>query len=282
MSELKENLKVQYAGATLAVQDGLYKLNQWFTGLPGWERTLLVSLIILLIPGVVALRYGSELYFTKSLNQHAVAAHPAFDAPEPIQVSSAKIVQNYNGTVSAYAEVTNRNLDLAAESLKYTFRFLNSKEEEITQSFGETYLLPDEKKWIVVSRVQSLQSISSATVEVEQPTWQKKIQLPEVALRMSEPYVYEEVNPLATAAEGSVVNNSPYNLKQVTLLLILYDKNGKILAVTTREEYTLKAFERRAYKLQWPGIYKANVDRIELQAYTNTLDPNNLSAGSAK
>lgn len=282
MTELKENLKVQYAGATLAIQDGLFKFKQWFTGLPKWEQTLLVTLLILLIPGVIALRYGTELYYTKSLNKYSLAAHPAFDAPEPIQVSSAKIVQNFNGTVSAYAEVTNRNLDLAAESLKYTFHFLNAKEEEITQASGETYLLPDEKKWIVISRVQSLQNISSATVQVEQPTWQKKLQLPEVALRMSEPYVYEEVNPLATTAEGSVVNNSPYNLKQVTLQLILYDKNNKVLAVTTREEYTVKAFERRAYKLQWPGIYKSSVDRIELQAYTNTLDPNNLSAGSSR
>lgn len=280
MSPLQENFKVQYAGAVLAVQDGLFRLKQWFAGLPGWERTLLIALVVLLLPGTIALRYGTELYFTKSLNQYALAAHPAFNTPEPIQVSSAKVIQNSNGTASAYAEITNRNLDLAAETLKYTFHFLNSENEKITSTNGQTYLLPNEKKWVVVSRVQSLQNISSAIIQVEEPKWQKKLSLPEVSLRMSEPYVYEETNPLATTAEGSVVNNSPYNLKQVSLLLILYDKNDKVLAVTTREEYTLKAYERRAYKLQWPGIYKDSVDRMELQAYTNTLDPDNVSAGT--
>lgn len=282
MSELKENLKIQYTGVVLGIQDGLFKLKQWFTGLPAWERTLIIVLIIMLIPGVIGVRYGSELYFTKSLNQYAVAAHPAFDASEPLKVSTPKIVQNSNGIISAYAEVTNRNLDLAIENLRYTFHFFNAQGDESATISGETYLLPNEKKWIVLSRVQSLQNIQSATVEIDPPTWQKRLNLPEVTLRMSEPYVYEEVNPLATVAEGSVVNNSPYNIKQASLLLVLYDKNDNVLAVTTREEYTLKAYERRAYKLQWPNIYKADVDRIELQAYTNVLDPSNLSVGTTQ
>ncbi len=279
MSQLKENLKVQYSGLTLAIQDGIYRAKQWFTGLPTWERGAFIILLVLLIPGTIAVRYGGELYFTKSYSRAALAAHPAFNSPDPLQVGSAKVIQNPNNTTSAYAEVTNPNLDLALEELNYTFHFFNSNKEEVTSISGRTYLLPDQKKWLVVPKIQSLQSITSAKIEItdEKPNWQKRLDLPEVTLKMSEPYVYEEVNPLATVAEGAVVNNSPFDLNQATLLLVLYGKNNQVLAVTTREEFSLKAFERRAYKLQWPSIYRNDVTRVDLQAYTNTLDPENIS-----
>lgn len=281
MSQLQENLKVQYGGLVVTIQDGIFRVKQWFTGLPKWERVVLITLLVLLIPGLFAVRYGSELFYTKSYNQLALAAHPAFNTPDPLVVGTAKVVQNSNDASSAYVEVTNPNLDLALESLNYTFHFFNSSHEEITTTSGKTYMLPNQKKWIVVSKVSSLQPISSATFEVtdQQLNWQKRLDLPDVNLKMSEPYIYQEINPLSTSAEGAVVNNSPYNLSQVSLLLVLYDKNNQVLAVSTREEFSLTAFERRAYKLQWPGIYRSDVAKIDLQAYTNTLDPTNIGAG---
>lgn len=281
MSQFQENLKVQYSGFVLAIQDGIFKFRQWFTGLPKWERTAFITLLFLLIPGLISVRYGSELFFTKSYNRAAIAAHPAFNISESLKVGSAKIVKNSNNSITAYVEVTNPNLDLALESLDYTFHFLNSAKEEVTTSSGKTYLLPDQKKWIVVSKVQSSEEITQATIEIpKELDWQKRLDLPGVDLKMSEPYVYEEVNPLATVAEGSVVNSSPFDLNQVSLLLVLYGKNNRVLAVTTREEYNVKAFERRAYKLQWPGIYNADIVKVDLQAYTNTLEPENISASS--
>ncbi len=279
MLQIKENLKVQFSGLILAVQDGIFSVKQRYYALPKWERSILVLLIILIIPGFFLIRYGGEFYFTKLYSRGSLAAHPAFNSPEPLEVGSVKIIQNPNGAATAYATIVNPNLDLALESLRYTFHFLNSSNEEVTSTKGETYLLPNQKKWVVISKVSSLQSVSKATLELEQPNWQKRLDLPEVNLKMSEPYIYEEVNPLATSAEGAVVNNSEYDLSHVSLLLVLYGRNEKVLAVTTREEFSMKAFERRAYKLQWPGIYKEDVVRVDLQAYTNTLDPENISAG---
>ena len=99
---------------------------------------------------------------------------------------------------------------------------------------------------------------------------------------MAEPYVYEEVNPLATIVEGSVVNNSEFALKQASLVIVLYGDNNKILAVSQREEYTLKPYERRAYRLSWPGINRASVKKVDLKAYTNLLDETNLSVDTER
>lgn len=279
MPSLKENLQVQASGASLAVTDGVFRVKQWYSGMPKWEQVLVVLLLILLIPGFFVIRYGGELFFTRYYSREALAVHPAFNNPMALEVGDVKLLQNPNATTTAYAVVINPNLDLALQNLDYTFNFLNANGEQVTQTTGSTYFPPDQKKWLVISKVQSLQSISKVTLTLGEAHWQKRANLIDVKLKMSEPYVYEELKPLATTAEGSVVNNSPYDLKQVSLLLVLYDKNNQVLAVTTREEFSVKAFERRAYKLQWPGIYRSDVARIDLQAYTNTLDPNNLSPG---
>lgn len=274
---LRENIQIQSSGAVLALQEGLYRSRQWFLNLPSWERYLIVLSVFLLIPGFFMVRYGTELVLTKQYQRESLVAQPAFGDPDPLRVSKVSIIQNANGTITAYAVATNENLDLALNSLNYTFKFFNDSGEEVETSSGETYLLPDQQRWILVPKVASSQQIVSGKVEFEEPVWQKRLSLPEVELKMSEPYVYEEINPLNTVAEGTVVNNSPFSIKQATLVLVLYGDSNEVLAVTQREEFALKPYERRAYKLAWPSIYRNDVKRIELIAYTNLLDETNLS-----
>lgn len=276
MASLKENLEVQSQGAVLAAQESAYNVKQRFFNLPAWERYLLIVAVALIVPGYFAVRYGTELVMTKQYARDSLSSQPAFEDPDPLQSSKVNIISNPGGSYTAYAVITNPNLDLALPDLRYTFKFFDSTGEQVNAVNGQTYLLPDEEKWVIAPRVNSLANITSGKIEFEEPNWQKRLNLADVELRMSEPYVYEELSPQATVAEGTVVNNSEFNLKQASLVLVLYDKNNKVVAVTQREEYTLQPFERRAYKLSWPGIPRQQVNRIELRAYTNILDESNL------
>lgn len=277
MASLKENIEIQTGGAVLAAQEGLYKSKQTFFGLPLWERVLLIIVVVSLVPGYTIVRYGTELVLTKLNARESLVAQPSFSIPEPLEVGKVSVIKNSNDTYSAYATVTNPNLDLALPNLKYTFKFNTSSAEQVATQGGQNYLLPDQQKLIVAPRVVSSQAITSATLEIEEPEWQKRLTVPEVELRMAEPYVYEEVNPLATIVEGSVVNNSEFALNQASLVIVLYGENNKVLAVSQREEYTIKPYERRAYRLSWPGISRASVKKVDLKAYTNLLDETNLS-----
>lgn len=280
MASLKENIEIQSGGAVLATQEGAYRIKQWYLNLPRWEKGLIIALAILAIPGYFGVRYGTELIMTKQLARESLVAQPSFTDPEPLQVTKATIVENSTGTYSAYVTVTNPNLDLGLPQMSFTFKFFNQAGEQVATYDGDSYILPDEQKLVLAPRVLSEEEISSATFAVDTPTWQKRLSLIDVELRMSEPYVYEELSPLGTSAEGSVVNNSEFNIKQATLVLVLYGPNNKILAVTQREEFSLKPFERRAYKLTWPGIIRGQVTKIDLKAYTNVLDESNLTVGS--
>lgn len=273
----KENLQIQTSGVILGVQENTYRLKSWFESLFPWQRLLLIVLIVLMIPGYFAVRYGLELVMVRQYSQKALVAHPAFSNPENLAQSNVNIVANPNGSFSAYAQVQNPNLDLAVEQLRYSFNFFNNSNQQVYTTSGVSYLLPDQRRWLVVPRIETTDLISRAELVIEEPVWQKRLTVPEVELRMNEPYSYQQDSPLATITEGSVINNSPYSLRQVSLVLVLYGASNQVLAVSSREEFTLRPYERRAYLMQWPGINRSAVSRIGLEAYTNSLDPNNLT-----
>lgn len=279
---LKENLQIQTSGVVLGVQENAFRLKTWYESLFPWQRVLLIILLALMIPGFFTVRYGLELVMVRQYSQNALVAHPAYSSPEDIKQTKVSIIANPNNTFSAYALVENPNLDLASEELRYTFNFFNSSNQQVYTSSGVSYLLPNQKRWLVVPRVETLEVLSRAELEIEDPAWQKRLSVPEVELKMNEPYTYQQESPLATITEGSVINNSPYSLRQVSLVVVLYGANNQVLAVSTREEYTLRPYERRAYIMQWPGINRSAVTKIGLEAYTNSLDPNNLTVSDTQ
>lgn len=274
---LKENLQIQTSGVVIGVQENTFRLKSWYDSLFSWQRVLLVILLVLMVPGFFLARYGLELVLLRQYGQNALVAHPAFNDPQDLSQTKVSIVANANGTVSAYALVKNSNLDLAAEELRYVFNFYNSSNQQVYTTSGVSYLLPDQQRWLVVPRVETTEAVSRGELKIEDPIWQKRLTVPEVELRMNEPYTYQQDSPLATVTEGSVINNSPYSLRQVSLVLVLYGPNNQVVAVSSREEYTLQPYERRAYLIQWPGLNRSAVSRIGLEAYTNSLDPTNLT-----
>ncbi|HMR55439.1 MAG TPA: hypothetical protein PKD34_02495 [Candidatus Doudnabacteria bacterium] len=274
---LKDNLQVEAQSVSVGAQEGVWKIKTWFWGLLRWQRISLIVLIVLMIPGYFAVRYGLELILIRQYARQALVAHSAFTDPSPLVVSRVNIIRNSNDTVSGYLTVRNPNLDLGLDNDRYTINFLDNANQIVYTSTGSLYLLPDQQRWIVVPRVESSSQIASAEIEFGELNWQKRLEVPEVELRMNEPFTYQQESPLATVTEGAVVNNSPYSLRQVSLVVVLYGANNQVLAVTSREEYSLEPFERRAYIIQWPNVNRSAVTRIGLEAYTNTLDATNFT-----
>ena len=277
---LKDNLQVEAQSVVVGANEGVWKLKTWFEGLLLWQRILLIILIVLMIPGYFAVRYGLELVLVRQYARQALVAHSAFTDPNPLVVSRVNIIRNSNDTVSGYLTVRNPNLDLGLDNARYTINFLDSASQIVFTSTGSLYLLPDQQRWIVVPRVESTNQITSAEIKFGELNWQKRLEIPQVELRMNEPFTYQQESPLATVTEGAVVNNSPYSLRQVSLVVVLYGANNQVLAVTSREEYSLQPFERRAYIIQWPNVNRSAITRIGLEAYTNTLDPTNLTVAT--
>lgn len=281
MAGIKESLSVQVQSSTLALQESTITIRGAFQAMPPLKRTIVLFLLIVFIPLFLAVRYGGEKILSARYARVALSAHPSYAVTLSPIVGDVKLLLNPNGSYSAYAKITNRNLDLSATNISYKFTFQNASGETIHTVANTLYLLPNEEKNLVVPRIDAREPLTRASLTIggEQAgiDWEKRISIPTVQLRVSEPTLTEDVNPLMLSAEGSVVNNSPYDLQAVRLVFFLYDDKNNVIGVSQRDEFTIPAFGRRAYKQTWPGLYKADVERVQVNAYTNTMDPQNLT-----
>jgi hypothetical protein len=282
MASIKETLQVNAQGALLGVEEGGFSFANQFNNIPRWKRLLILAVAVLIIPGYIGARVGTEQYLNQKYAREALAAHPAFSTALDPVVGKMTIIRNPNNSYSGVVLITNPNIDLAATDIDYTVSFLNSNKQPVYTSTGTTYLLPNEKKYIVVPKVEGTSSgVASGSLSLAEVKWQKKLDIPEVKLRATEPISKEEVNPLMFVAEGSIINDSPYQIGSARIVFLLYNDANEIIGVSQRDEFRLLPFGRRAYKQLWPGLYASQVKKVQVIPTTNSLDPQNITIDTA-
>lgn len=278
MAGIKEKIQVNVQGALLGVQEKSFSFVREFKALPNWKRILILILAIAIIPMYLLLRFGTEQYLSVRYAREALSAHAAINVVQNPVVGNMSIIKNPNGSYSAVALVSNPNLDLAAEDISYNASFLDSEKRILSTEKGTIYLLPNEKKYLVFPKLTPTSvGIAGGTVKLGEVKWQKRLNIPEVKLRASEPLLYDEANPLTFIAEGSIINDSPFEIGSARIVFLLFDDNNKIIGVSQRDEFRLVPFGRRAYKQLWPGLYRSQVKKIQVLPVTNTLDSNNVT-----
>ncbi len=276
MASLKDNLLVKKEGLELSLAESSFSFRNFLREFPRGKKILLTILAIGLIPTILIVRIGSQLLTEKRLEQNIITAHPSFLSPKAPTVGAVQLFNSGHGWYSAVAQVSNENLDLGATSIAYQFNFYNSQGEAVEQSNGTLYLSPGQKKYIVAPRVDTKEILSKGELILSEAKWQKRLTVPEVSLKASAPFLSNELNPLTLVAEGAVVNDSPYELATVRLVFLLYNRDSKLVGVSQRDEFSLPAFGRRAYKQTWPDLYVADIAQVKVLPDTNTLDIDNL------
>ncbi len=281
MAGLKDNLIIKEEELELSLAQTRFSLASFFNGFQRGKKIMLLILVIGIIPVLVAVRLGARLITERQLAGAMVEAHPSYTAALAPSASAVTLINSGRGWYSVYVQVANDNLDLAASSIPYQLDFYNAAGENVVGSAGAIYLLPNQKKYIIVSRLDTREQLTRGELTFGEFEWQKRLSIPEVPLRAAAPFISNEVNPLTLVADGAVVNDSPYELAAVRLVFLLYDKNNRIVAVSQRDEFNIPAFGRRAYKQTWPDLYQTDIARATVLPDTNTIDSNNLIFSSA-
>jgi hypothetical protein len=281
MTSLKDNLLLEKESLELSLAEGSFSFRNFLRGFPPGKKMLLLVLAIALVPAIVGVRLGTQVLTEKRLAQSVITAHPSFLSPKAPVIGAVQLFNSNHGWYSAIAEVSNENLDLGATNVAYHFNFYDSSGELVTTTSGTLYLLPDQvqpsqKKYIVAPRVDSKQALSRGELVLGEVKWQKRLTVPNVELKAAAPFLSNETDPLTLVAEGAVVNNSPYELAALRLVFLLYDQTNKLVGVSQREEFSLPAFGRRAYKQTWPDLAASNISKVVVLPETNMLDINNL------
>lgn len=262
----------------LRLQQTVIFLTDAFKNLPPFKRTLLVIFIASTIPGYFIARLSSQAYYDSRYKPLIISAKQSFNNQVDITAGPVTLLTLGNGVYAAYAVLENPNFDLSANNAKYEFNFFNRSGEKVYTKTDIFYILPNQKKYIVLAKFETTEVIVSGTISVSEVHWQKKMEMPKVPLKVNQPSTYNQINPQAFVVEGTVQNDSAYNVSTVILNMLLYSTNGTVLAVSRREEYSLKPHELRAYKQLWPDVYSTDVDHVVVIPETNTGSNANLQS----
>lgn len=270
MAFLKEKIELTVAEYQLRIREVMGNFSKW-------QRIVLVCCLIGIIPSYSIVKQISYRLSTANLKNDLVQASPSFYTATPLVINPVEISKFGDIFYSAAVQIKNPNTELSLPETAVKIEFLNSKGQIVASSDTVLFLLPGQSKQLVVPKITSKDQIASGRVQLpEHPSWQKRLSIPTVKLSPSTPIFYNQNDPIAFAVEGTVYNQSPYLLKKITINYILYDKNNAVLGASSRSEFDMKPFERRAYKQLWPGIYTQNVIKVDVLPETNVLNVSNL------
>lgn len=271
MSLFKDKIELEIQEAELATQKTLDRF-------PPLLKWLLIFLLVAIIPSYYAAKAISFNIWQKRYQQNQLTAKPSFTNPKAPMASDITVTPLKPGSYAAVLSITNPNFDLSLDQVPYQVNFYNSQKQQIYSYSDQLYLLPNQTKFLTVPTFTVSDQIVYTNLQLPQTLpWQKRLQLPTVNLITSPVTASEQSSPPAFALTGDFTNNSPYTLATVRLAFVLYDSANNIIGVSQRDEFTVAPFERRSYTQLWPNSYVSGLGKIDVEAYTDTLDQSNLS-----
>ena len=272
MSLLKDKIELEIGEAELLAQKQV-------TGLPPVYKWIVIVCAIAFIPGYFIAKAVTTNLALKKYQQSEVTAHASFSSAKELITPPATVTSQKPGSYAAILQISNLNLELSLDKVPYQVNFYNSQKQKIYSYSDELFLLPNQTKYLAVPTFNIKDEIAYSELQLPDPLpWQRRLSIPTVNITQSSPTYTQQALPPAFVISGDFSNQTPYQLKKVRLVFVLYDGNGKIIDSSQRDEFSVNPFERRSYTQLWPNINGSNVAKADIKIYTDNLDPQNLVA----
>ncbi len=178
------------------------------------------------------------------------------------------------GKYDFYAWIINPNVIFGSQKFTYTFKFKNSAGEVIFTQKNNGFILPSERKYIVVENVNSAGKPVAIDLRIDSSDWIKfkdYYESPNIKIINKS---YNEVSDSVNFAEvyGLLKNESPYDFNVIKVEVFLKDVNGKVVALNSTQMNTVNAGEQRDFKIFWPHHFDGSVNNMEVQAEVNIFN----------
>jgi hypothetical protein len=168
------------------------------------------------------------------------------------------------GKFDFWGEISNPNSVYGAKKFDYEVVFKNSGEEIIDKKNGQNFILPGEKKYIILTNI-SFENLSSVDFSISQPDWvqfQDYYERPQLKI-VNKNYSKTNSGVNFSEALGLLKNESPFDFNVISIGIILRDGDGNVLAVNSTEMRTIRSREEREFKAIWPNSFSGEVEKVE-------------------
>ena len=196
------------------------------------------------------------------------------DIRKSLEILSEDFIPTTDNNFDLIAEIRNPNSQWGVESIVYRFNLYDKNDELIGFKEGKSYILPQEKKYIIEQRFYSTLIPTRVELDIKNIDWRKLKDFKELEIRAKDKN-YQLINEETNQVSGVVENKSSFDLETVEVTGLLFDENNKILAAGRTQMNRLLVGENRYFEINWPYKISGEILSFEAKAHTNIfLDQN--------
>jgi len=166
-------------------------------------------------------------------------------------IGGVKIFSLSSGQAFLLAEVLNPNADYGARTFSYRFNIYGVLDRPLETVAGTDFIYAGEDKYIFSLDVGSpFQEIGRVELKLKDPIWEKNKDFERPLLSSRE--VATDVGAKSIKIRGLAANKSSFDLREVDVLGVIFDRSGNELFVSKSVISDLRSFEEREFAVSFP------------------------------
>ncbi|OGZ35853.1 MAG: hypothetical protein A3A94_01735 [Candidatus Portnoybacteria bacterium RIFCSPLOWO2_01_FULL_43_11] len=198
-------------------------------------------------------------------------------ALKPLEVSETRALRVKDNFYDLAARIKNPNQNYGSGRIVYHFKLYDSNNNLINEREGADYILPNQNKYLIVSKVESPRPIEKIELLFDQFEWQKlqDYQPPQLVVTRKEYSPSKPDEPGFSRATGLVINKTNFDFERIDVDILLLNSNRQIVGLNTTEIQTLLSNQERHFIAAWFEPIEDNIVSMEVEVETNLFDSDN-------
>lgn len=194
--------------------------------------------------------------------------------PKEVAVIWARAIPVNEDTYDVAAFVRNSNEILASPSFEYRFSLYDDN-GLVGERFGETYLYPQERPYIVEANIHVERRPTRVEFAVVKAEWNiYKESTPSVVVHGKEYRLETETASTSRSVVESVLaNDTSFDLKRVDVNFLLFDAKENLIGVNKTIVERFLTRTTREVRTVWPEAIEETVSSLIVEPRVNVFDP---------
>jgi len=196
---------------------------------------------------------------------------------DEVKVIWAKAIPAQNNFYDLAAQIRNPNQNHGSGEVSYKFELYDDTGNIVVQRSGQTFILPNQTKYLTQTRVMANRSVSQVRLLFEQVEWQKMddYQSPQLFIQQKEYRLLGGEEAGFSQARAILVNKSNFDFDKIDIDILLFNLDHNLLALNSTEMRTLLSGQERDFVATWFSLIEGQVSFVEIEPETNVFNPDN-------
>ncbi len=198
-----------------------------------------------------------------------------------LEVEWVKVVSGQDNFYDLAAQIKNPNQNYGSGQISYQFELYDNQDNLIIKYPGETFILPNQTKYLLKIKAESGEPIKRVNLSFGQIKWHKPkdYQFPQLVVQQKEYHLLDSQEAGFAQVRAILINKASFDFNKTDIDILLFDSNYHLLALNTNEIRILLSGQEREFFSTWFSPIFGQVSFIEIEAETNIFDLDNFLSG---